>query len=42
VSFKAKPQTHAQMRGKVIQAQTANLDQLALQKSMKKLEQANG
>jgi len=43
VSFKATPQTHAQMRGKVIQAQTKpNLDKLAMQKSMKKLEQANG
>ena len=31
------------MRGKVIQAQTKhNLDKLAMQKSMKKLEQANG
>jgi len=41
--FKAKPQTHGQMRGKVIQAQTAvNLDELALAKSFKKLEQANG
>ena len=39
---KNKPQSHGQMRGKVIQAQTANLDQLALQKSIKKLEQANG
>jgi len=41
-SFSTKPQTHAQMRGKVIQAQTANLDDLALQRSLKKLEQANG
>ena len=41
-SFSTKPQTHAQMRGKVIQAQTANLDDLALQRSIKKLEQANG
>lgn len=42
-SFTTKPQTHAQMRGKVIQAQVKpNLDDLALQKSMKKLERANG
>ena len=42
-AFTTKPQTHAQMRGKVIQAQVKpNLDDLALQKSMKKLERANG
>ena len=42
-SFSTKPQTHAQMRGKVIQAQNKpNLDKLALQRSMKKLERANG
>ena len=42
-AFTTKPQTHAQMRGKVIQAQAKpNLDDLALQRSMKKLERANG
>jgi len=42
-SFSTKPQTHAQMRGKVIQAQNKpNLDKLALQRSMKKLERVNG
>lgn len=41
-SFTVK-QTHAQMRGQVIQAQSKpNLDKLALQRSMKKLERANG
>ena len=43
LAFTSKPQTHAQMRGKVIQAQAKpNLDDLALQRSMKKLERANG
>jgi DNA-binding Lrp family transcriptional regulator len=42
LSFTNK-QTHAQMRGQVIQAQNKpNLDKLALQRSMKKLERANG
>ena len=41
-SFTVK-QTHSQMRGQVIQAQNKpNLDKLALQRSMKKLERANG
>ena len=42
-SFTTKPQTHAQMRGKVIQVQNKpNLDDLAMKRSIKKLEQANG
>ena len=39
--FKVKPKTHAQMRGTVVQQMKPNLDQLALQNSMKRMK-ANG
>ena len=39
--FKVTPKTHAQMRGTVVQQMKPNLDQLALQNSMKRMK-ANG